>query len=79
MAKFKIEEHSLVPKHTKLSDKEKKDLLEKYQITWMQLPKISIKDPVAKNLNAKVGDVLKIVRRSATAGESIFYRCVINV
>jgi len=78
MTKFKIQNHILVPKHSKLNDKEKKDLLEKYHIALQQLPKILKKDPAIKNLNIKVGDVIKIERKSQTAGISIFYRCVIS-
>jgi DNA-directed RNA polymerase subunit H len=78
MVKFKIEEHALVPKHTKLSDKDKKELLEKYQITLKELPKVMKKDPGIKELGVKPGDVVKIVRKSETAGETVFYRCVVN-
>ena len=78
MAKFKIEEHSLVPKHEKISDKEKKELLEKYHITVKELPKIMKKDPVVKELGAKPGEIIKITRKSETAGKAIFYRCVVN-
>lgn len=78
MVKFKIEEHVLVPKHSKLSDKDKKELLEKYQITLKELPKIMKKDPIVKELGVKPGDVVKIIRKSETAGESVFYRCVVN-
>ncbi len=78
MTKFKIENHSLVPKHSKLSEKETKDLLEKYSITIKELPRILKKDPTLNDLNVKSGDVIKIVRKSPTAGEAIYYRCVIN-
>jgi DNA-directed RNA polymerase subunit H len=78
MAKFKVENHSLVPKHSKLGEKETKALLERYNITLSQLPKILKKDPSIKDLNVKSRDVIKIVRNSPTAGESIFYRCVVN-
>jgi DNA-directed RNA polymerase subunit H len=78
MSKFKIDEHILVPKHSKVSEKEKKDILEKYSITLRELPKIMKKDPAIKELDAKPGDVIKITRKSPTAGESVFYRCVTN-
>ena len=79
MTKFKIEEHILVPKHEKIiNEKEKKELLEKYQITVKELPKIMKKDPMVKELGAKPGDVIRIIRKSETAGEAIFYRCVVN-
>lgn len=78
MTKFKIEEHILVPKHSKLNDKEKKDLLEKYDISLKELPRVLKKDPAIKSLSPKVGDIIKIIRKSPTAGEAIFYRYVVN-
>jgi DNA-directed RNA polymerase subunit H len=78
MAKFKVENHSLVPKHSKLNDKEKQQLLEKYKITLKELPKILKNDAAIKELNPKVGDIIKILRESPTAGQSTFYRCVIS-
>ena len=77
--KFEISEHRLVPKHTKLSDKEKEELLGAYQITNKELPKIKKNDPAIASLEVKEGDVIKIVRPSLTSGESIFYRGVVNV
>ena len=78
MAKFKVEEHILVPKHSKLSEKEKAELLEKYQITLQELPKILKKDPAIRELGAKNGEIIKIERQSPTAGKTVFYRCVVN-
>jgi DNA-directed RNA polymerase subunit H len=78
MTKFNVSEHSLVPKHEKLDDKEKKELLEKYQITPKELPKILKKDAAIKELGAKPGDIIQITRKSETAGVSVFYRCVVN-
>ncbi len=73
---FNIEDHNLVPKHIKL-DKEKADkLLQKYNVGKIQLPRISRKDPAIKGLDAKVGDIIKIVRNSPTAGKSAYYRVV---
>ncbi len=77
--KYNIQEHGLVPEHLKLSEKEVKDLLERYHISLKELPKISKKDPAISHLNIKEGDVIKIIRKSKTASESIFYRGVINV
>lgn len=78
MVKPLIEEHVLIPKHTKLSQKAKEDLLEKYGIKDQQLPKIIINDPAIMKLDPKVGDVIKIIRKTRTAGTSEFYRVVIN-
>lgn len=71
-------EHSLIPPHEKVSEDEKKILLEKYNITLLQLPKIKIDDPSIKHLSLKRGDVVKIIRKSVTAGNSTFYRVVVN-
>ncbi len=77
--KKSILEHELVPKHRILSEEEKQKLLEKYNISLKNLPKISIKDPVVKLLNdAKVGDVIEITRKSPTAGTTKYYRVIIN-
>jgi DNA-directed RNA polymerase subunit H len=69
----------LVPKHSKLSEKDKKALLDKYKISVYDLPLIKKDDAAISDLDVKAGDVVKITRESPTAGESIFYRCVINV
>jgi len=68
--------HVLMPKHLKLSEKEKKELLEKYNITLAELPRIMKKDPGTAGLSAKRGDVIKIIRKSPTSGEAIYYRVV---
>ena len=78
-AKYDPRKHLLVPEHFKLTDKEKEVVLERYHISLKELPKIKKNDPAIDHLNVKEGDVIKIVRKSPTAGESIFYRGVINV
>ena len=76
--KFEVKSHVLVPEHIKLSDKEKKELFEKHAISFIELPKIRTHDPAISHLNAKEGDVIKIIRKSDTAGKTIFYRGVSN-
>jgi DNA-directed RNA polymerase subunit H len=71
-------DHNLCPKHEKLSEEEKKGVLEQYKITIAELPSISITDQAIIKLNAKSGDVIKITRKSATCREAIFYRGVIS-
>lgn len=78
MAKTLITKHVLIPKHSKLSEKDKKELFERYNITAKELPRINNSDPAIANLNAKPGDVIKIERTSKTAGKSLFYRGVIH-
>jgi DNA-directed RNA polymerase subunit H len=70
--------HILVPKHELISEKEKQQILEQYKITVDKLPMILFSDPAIKHLEAKAGDVIKITRKSLTAGTSYFYRGVIS-
>jgi len=70
--------HQLVPKYEILDKKQAEEVLHKFEINKNQLPKIFASDPVVKIINAKIGDVLKIKRQSLTAGESIYYRRVID-
>ncbi len=73
-----ISSHVLVPKHTLLTREEAQDVLERYRIKPYQLPHIKRSDPAIRDANAQVGDVIKIVRQSSTAGEAIVYRYVIE-
>lgn len=76
--KFDISKHELVPRHEVLSEEETRTLLEEQNITKGQLPKMLKNDPMAKKIKAKVGDIVKISRKSKTAGESVYYRVVIE-
>ncbi len=75
-----ILDNILVPKHVILSEIEANEVLEKLKVKPYQLPKILITDPAIKALNqkVKVGDIVKIIRSSPTAGESVAYRAVIE-
>ncbi|MEM0463319.1 DNA-directed RNA polymerase subunit H [Pyrobaculum sp.] len=66
-----VREVSVIPKE------EAKDLLKRLRIRPWQLPWIRSSDPLAKLVDAKPGDVLKIVRESPTAGEFVVYRLVV--
>lgn len=78
MAVVSVANHVLIPEHQKLGDKDKQELFEKYHIAIRDLPKILLTDPAIQQLNVKPGDVIKIIRKSPTAGEAIFYRGVVN-
>jgi len=67
----------LVPKHEILTKEEEEELLKKYKITKKQLPKILSTDPAVKAIGAKKGDIIKITRKSQTAGETYYYRVVV--
>ena len=72
-------EHEMVPKHIILTEEEKNALLKKYDIQCEWLPLIKSSDPAVRAIGGKPGDVVKIMRRSATAGEyAVFYRYVIK-
>ena len=78
MKKFAIQDHQLVPEHILLSAEEVVEVLKTYDVEPAQLPKIHVTDPVAKEIGAKVGDVVKIIRDSPTAKKAVSYRLVID-
>jgi DNA-directed RNA polymerase subunit H len=73
---FNIFKHELVPKHEILSPEKSKELLEKYRMKPYQLPHIKPSDVAAIAIGAKPGDILKITRKSPTAGKHVSYRYV---
>jgi DNA-directed RNA polymerase subunit H len=75
---YDVFEHELVPKHVLLNASEAKDVLEKYHIKPFQLPYIKSTDPAVRKIGAKPGDLVKVIRTSQTAGESDFYRYVVE-
>jgi DNA-directed RNA polymerase subunit H (RpoH/RPB5) len=77
--KLDIKNHVLVPKHEKCSENEKKNILQKYHAAQNNLPKIFINDPALYEMDLKPGDMIRITRNSAVAGEIVFYRIVIEV
>jgi DNA-directed RNA polymerase subunit H len=70
--------HQFVPKHELLSKKEAEELMRDFHIRPYQLPYIKTSDPTAEVLKAKMGDILRITRKSATAGEVVVYRYVVE-
>lgn len=71
--------HELIPKHIILSDKEKGEVIKKFGIERMnQFPKILKTDPVIKMIDAKLGDLIKIIRKNEIGEHSIYYRMVIE-
>jgi DNA-directed RNA polymerase subunit H (RpoH/RPB5) len=70
--------HFLVPKHVKMLVEEEEPFLKDNYAKKSQLPRIKFhEDPVARMLGLVPGDIVKITRPSASAGECIMYRvCV---
>jgi DNA-directed RNA polymerase subunit H len=75
---FDIFEHKLVPKHEILTKEESEQILAQYKVPPYQLPQIKASDPAVKAIGAKPGDILRIIRKSPTAGEHIAYRYVVE-
>ncbi len=75
---YDVFKHELVPKHVLLKPGEAKEVLERYHIKPFQLPYIKSSDPAVRGIGAKLGDVVRVIRKSATAGESDFYRYVVE-
>jgi len=73
-----VPSHSYVPKHEIITKKEALEVLEKYHCKPTGLPLIFVSDPAIMGLGVKPGDMIKITRKSATAGESLYYRYVIE-
>ena len=72
-------DHIYVPKHEIITKKEAEDVLEKYHCKATDLPLIFANDPAILGLGVKPGDMIKITRNSATAGESFYYRYVVEI
>ena len=66
--------HILQPKHTRLKPEEVKILLEKYNISLTQLPKIKQTDPAIPE-GCNLGDVVKIERKEEDKTHT-YYRVV---
>lgn len=69
-------EHSIVPKHEVLSQQDVEALFVAYKVSPQNLPIIFISDPALQGLDIKMGDIIRITRKSPTAGVAVFYRRV---
>ncbi|MFH0954851.1 MAG: DNA-directed RNA polymerase subunit H [Candidatus Micrarchaeota archaeon] len=69
-------DNELVPFHEIVPEEEAAQVLAKLGVSKDQLPVILPDDPVAQELQAKSGDLLRIYRKSPTAGQTIYYRVV---
>ncbi|MDA4121668.1 MAG: DNA-directed RNA polymerase subunit H [Thaumarchaeota archaeon] len=75
---FKVTDHFLVPKHELLTPDESQDILKRYNSTADQFPFIASTDSAAKSIGAKAGDFIRVTRKSETAGETVYYRFVVE-
>jgi DNA-directed RNA polymerase, subunit H (EC 2.7.7.6) len=70
--------HRLSPKYRVLSDDEVESLLNKYNVTKRDLPKIKANDPAVTKIGAQEGAIIEIDRNSPTAGQAKYYRFVVK-
>ncbi|MCL7475606.1 MAG: DNA-directed RNA polymerase subunit H [Methanosarcinales archaeon] len=78
MKEFSLIGHNMVPQHILIPENEVNKVLKEYDVDKEQLPKIKISDPVIVEIGAEIGDVIKVIRNSPTAGEAVVYRLVIE-
>ena len=80
---FNVLEHDLVPEHTLLTEEAAAEILNGMGIKKDQLPKIRKSDAAIRVLervegkSIEPGSVIKVVRKSETAEESVAYRVVV--
>ena len=77
-ASFDLFDHDLVPTHIIAEQSEVNLVLEHYKIKKTQLPRIHMSDPAARVLGARAGQVIRIERDSETAGNTFYYRLVVD-
>ncbi|MEJ2242031.1 MAG: DNA-directed RNA polymerase subunit H [Candidatus Bathyarchaeota archaeon] len=74
---FKIFDHDFVSKHELLSAEEREQILTEYNMEPYQLPRIRASDPAVIAVGGIPGDIVKVIRKSPTAGKYIAYRYVV--
>jgi DNA-directed RNA polymerase I, II, and III subunit RPABC1 len=72
-----ITEHELVPQHTPLEPEEQKAVLQAHSLSIDMLPRMLVTDPVSKYFGLERGRVVRIKRKSESAGEYVTYRQII--
>ena len=73
-----VPDHAYVPKHEIMNKKDAQKVLDEFNCKPTELPLIFVTDPAILGLVFKAGDMIKITRKSGTAGESIYYRYVVE-
>jgi DNA-directed RNA polymerase subunit H len=69
--------HYLVPEHVLIKKEVADKILADLGLKKKALPKMDRDDAAIKFLNPIQGDIVKIIRTSETAGESVYYRRVV--
>ncbi|KAF7819115.1 DNA-directed RNA polymerase V subunit 5A-like [Senna tora] len=71
-----ITKHVLKPKHQVLTDRQKQNLLKKYNIEEKQLPRMLQKDAIARYYGLERGQVVKVTYDGDITQMHVTYRCV---
>ncbi|KAL5059228.1 hypothetical protein RYX36_030832 [Vicia faba] len=71
-----ITKHVLKPKHQILTDKQKRNLLKKYDIQEKQLPRMLQTDAIARYYGLQRGQVVKVTYTGEITQMHVTYRCV---
>ena len=74
-----VPDHVYVPRHEIMTIKESHQVLKDFNCMPTELPLIFVNDPAILGLGVKPGDMIRITRKSPTAGESIYYRYVVEI
>ena len=74
-----VPDHIYVPKHEIMTKKEGEQVLKQFNCKPTELPLIFANDPAILGLGVKPGDIIRITRKSATAGTSEYYRYVVEI
>lgn len=74
---FNVSRHDFVPPHEPIRDEaEIEAVLRRYRLkSRIQLPLIFSSDPMARYLGLRPGQLVRITRRSPSAGIHVLYRC----
>ena len=75
---MKITNHIFQPRHEILSKNEAQEVLKRYNTKPSQLPYIMLSDKGLEDIDVRPGDIIKITRKSPTAGQSVYYRYVVE-
>lgn len=74
---FNITKHVLVPKHEVLTNDEAKQIMRTYRVGLKHFPLILSSDPVARYYGLLPGNMVRITRKSPTAGTYVSYRVTV--
>lgn len=69
--------HALIPEHEIVPQDQVPEVLSKHGLKLEKFPRILAEDPAIEGLDAVKGDLIKINRKSATAGRVTYFRVVV--